>query len=582
MATTKKKSAGGSRTTVNLINPMRGLDEQGVSFLADSKALAILENLVYVDGSDLTTEGTGYNKLYEPDVKTQTFKGYAQYNKDVYILSTNQGLLLVNVVTGESTILEAFSQDIITSYAKLNDDLIITTNVRTLLFDGVGLTRVIIPDFLQSETCKAVVSLNNRMLYVGLSNNVHSVLVSDLNNPLEANISGTNENDGYEVAIDPSTYDGLLAVNTIYEQSSNLTYAVLFKRHGIYLLKGDTNNTASVSKLYEGYGTYNNKSHVRVGNDIYFLNEQGLYNIGSTIQSGNTQVSSINTQFIQKHLDTIKDLDGRTEMVLSPNYRELLISVPNKYTRQPSSVLVYAFDRRLTVESITTTSPYWTHLTPYAFEGLHVSNERTLGFKSNGTLYELRAGNLHGDTLPTWRLTTSPLHFGAVDVYKQIDYIYAYVKSPKYPEFTASVSWHNPQGNPHSNHVITQVDELPYVLQRAHGLGEGKRKTLARYGLKDWEAPQKQGRYFYGFSQYGKALYSKPILKSKDNVYGSCYYGSAVYTKYTQTIQTIPIRGYGIGQLLTVSLSGKGEELTPLRLCGLSLRVNLGGVRFDH
>ena len=568
------------RSTYNLFHPFLGMDTTGFDFLSNDTAVYDMTNLVFVDSTDLSPEGIGYVEEVAPYNTARLFRGYGAYDSTHYIISNNKGYVKLDTTTSQYDILEQGSTDTILSHAKFNNDLVMATSGRIMLYDGSTLTEnpIMTNAGLSSTSCRAVSVYNNRMLYAGLNDNLDALLVSDLNNPTTADLTGDNANDGFLIEIDPQNSGGLVGINVVRERGTNTEYVVLFKRNAVYLMKGSTETTVSVTKIYEGYGTYNNNTHAQVGSDVYFINEQGLFSLNSTIETGNMQVESIDTVFVNKYFDKVKESYDEVELILSPTEREIWVSIPEQ--GKVKGMLVYAFDRKIIINSTPTNVPYWTYLAPYKFKGLHSFNNATFGFDSKGTLHRLRTGNLFNGEVPEWSLNFKDLTFQAPERYKSIDFGNLMLKVARYPNVTVNWQWRGGFGTQSYMEEFLRLDPAEKLLRRLTRpeTEEGRNALLASYNLPITEPSPAVGKYFYGWAKWGEARYASHEYPRIDLEYGNSHYGSDSYTSFKNNVVSFGLAGFGAGRVFSINLNGEGSEKRPVRIVGLTLRIQYGQV----
>lgn len=570
------------RKNYNLFHPFLGLDQTGHSFVSSDKMLYKMQNLVFVGETDLSTEGIGYTPVVTSFGQGTIYKGHAQYTPTQYLLSNTVGLFLLDVENTDSPYspISYGFQDSLLSSSKLNNDLIVSTTNNVYQYDGTTFSVLgILGDAgLTSTTAACLQVYNNRMLYAGLDKDPDSILVSDLNNALVSDVTGTNDNDGFIVTVDPQNTGGIVGVNVVYEKGTNKQYAVVFKRNAVYLLSGDTEATVSVVKVYEGYGTYNNRTHQQVGSDVYFINEQGLFSLSSTVETGNMQVDIIQVRLVQDLFDKVKARPEDAELVLSTTERELWVTVPNSTTID--GVLVFSYDRRMLIDSSEVNVPYWTYLKPYNFRGIHTISGVTYGFDKAGRLFQLRTGNTFDGALPRWKLSFKDLDFGHFNYYKQVDIMNIVLKCYSYPNIVVNWQWREGSGVNAFSHTISPDDPMNLVMKELTipATVEDRNTVLQSLLLPIASDTPATGKYFYGWAEFNRSRYA---LADKPHIpveYNNSYYGSASYINFKNNVLQFPLRFSGMGQMVSLSLTGTGEEHKPTRIIGSTMRVNVGQV----
>ena len=529
-----------------------------------------LTNLVYVDKTDLSTEGIGHKQVVPAFVGSDTFGGHARYDAETLLLSNSKGIVRVNQTTKAYDILSFATRDDLRVSARLNNDLVIPTSNRMLVYDGTNL----LTNPISATTCQTVAIFNNRMVYAGFSDAPHDVLVSDLNNALVADIAGSNPNDGFRITVDPTTQGGLIAMTSVYAKGNNEQYVVLFKRNSIYLLRGSTQATVTVTKIYEGYGTFNSRSVAPVGSDVYFVNEQGFFSLSSTVENGDMLVNVIDTTAVDSTWRELSKYPDRVEISLSPTEREIWVTFPD-VRGDPAGVLVYSYDRRVRYGSGDTILPYWTKLIPYAFSGLHAVNSVTYGFDKVGALVQLRVGNTFGDNVPQWSLHIPNLDLDKLERHKQVDHGFVLLKVGTYPNFNVSWNWRQGDGSQSFHQGYMRLDpHSAFISQAARPALELERNTfLAEYGLPTGGVV---GKYFYNWCNYGTAYYAEAQTPFIDNEYKKSYFGAASFASYKDNVVQFPLRGMGMGQMLSLTLDGQGHPVHPPRIAGVTLQVYFG------
>ncbi len=131
---------------------------------------------------------------------------------------------------------------------------------------------------------------------------------------------------------------------------------VVLKRNSVYVVTADpittssadsthTLGNATVTKLSENIGCVSHRSAARVGNDIWFLSDDGVFSLGRVIADNQREIKQARSLPVQDIIDSINWLAADTAAALFWDNRYML-SLPVGEETLPSVTLVYNTQRQ--------------------------------------------------------------------------------------------------------------------------------------------------------------------------------------------------------------------------------------------
>lgn len=377
---------------------------------------------------------------------------------------------------------------------------------------------------------KFVENHQDRLLYLnfqggtGAATKYESHAILSNQNAGEAfTLPATTAAHAYIAQIGPGDGQVITGARSIHIPATNKAQSVIFKERSTYALIGSSGKASdsdafNVVKMNGGYGAFNNRSIVQVGNDILALNEFGVTSYSSSTDSGTIQPAAIQSDFVKRIIDSLNyDYKHKCWAIHLPARREVWFALPTGANTVTNTILVYKYPS----PGDPSGAPKWSRRSGFSpICGALYQKTFYTGF-NDGIVGQMFNSSQYDDTGIAWRYEYPYLKFGSEKQIKRVLSGDAHFKVRSNQTATLQHNWKGGNNN------------------------DGGSRTLAVS------------------TTVGGAVYGT-------GVYGTDYYGSQEEVK-------APFNIHGNGERVKFTLSGTTNETGP-EFLGITPAVEAGAV----
>lgn len=335
----------------------------------------------------------------------------------------------------------------------------------------------------------------------------HVVLSDDL--APETYTIGTSATNAVVFQVAPGDGQSVKAVKTFNLPFTNEQLLLIFKDRSIYSLSGNTPVTFALNLVNSNFGCLNNRCAVQVGNDVLFMDINGVYSITTANTSGTMQPKAIASEMI---LDTLATMNltqkDKAFVVHLPGRREVWFHIPTGSSSEPDTVLVYHYNTDPQGNPVNA----WSVRTGYSPTSAVIYNKTFYSGNSTGYVNQWFGSSNYNGTGYNYIYRYPFFNFGTQAQNKRVVECYIWLKLFGNESFTVTTEW--------------------------RGGGNNTRRSVAVV----------------------------PTLPSGIGVYGTGIYGTSIYGSSAGVFKKVRVPVLGNGEQLQISISGTTSNNGPIIL----------------
>lgn len=341
------------------VGNLEGVDEKTNTLLTPITRAELIENLHIDKTGTWNSHRQGYTNLgsqFESGAQVDGLGHYRDINGNDYVLMAINGKIKhINYVTGAQTaqISTGATAGNNTTFKTLADKVYsIEKGSNPYSWAGSGsmtattmFPKTVDVDVYEKPYVGEVFA--NRMAYANFNGSTKypsTVIISELEDPEGLDTSSTSDAMAFILGVEVGDGRAIKNLKRLYipiQESDNL---MVCKERGIWAITGNTPTTFESVLINEEVGCLNKNCAVKYGNDLIFMDENGIHSISAATQSGSIIYAGVESDMV---IDTLTSLNYTArELAFAahlPLRKELWFAFPTGTRDYCDSALVYKY-----------------------------------------------------------------------------------------------------------------------------------------------------------------------------------------------------------------------------------------------
>lgn len=355
-----KKSSGGKVKAFALVGNTKGINEQDGVFGIQPDSAETVENMHRSKGGQFSVFNQG-NVNFSAEIESATRVDALGYFKtdagNTYMLAASNGKVkhinsatgaVVGDVTTNNTAGNLVSFCSFKGYVYIAEE-----SMAPLKWDGTTTSAMgAFPVTVGSDTYtkpKILRTFQNRIVACNFENFPSHFGITNSLTGETITIPAVGAGDGLISQINPGDGEQITSFESFYNAAQGEEIGIFFKTRGVYAITGDSPITTEgilykISKISDQYGCLNHQCSARVGNDVFFMDRNNIYNITNSVQSGDIKPTILGGKRVQDTLATMNVTQSAKAWVKHMPWRqEVWFAIPTGSSAEVDTIIVYRY-----------------------------------------------------------------------------------------------------------------------------------------------------------------------------------------------------------------------------------------------
>jgi hypothetical protein len=272
----------------------------------------------------------------------------------------------------------------------------------------------------------------NRLMLAGDPIFPNALYISASEDP-ETFTPDTTEESAGAIQVSPGDGQYITALVPMFMPYTNEQILLIFKNRSIYALKGNSASDFTLQQVANHVGAVSPKAVLTVGQEVWFLSEEGISSLGVNTQLGVLALGNLSAKVQQ-----LTNYLNRSQLQKAFAFHDIARQEVWWWVAEGSSNI----PNRVWIQKNLDGTPIWSvrqGLTAYC--GLALPTGELITGSSGGTWHQQRLGTTYNGATINWQYKTPPLALGNTTLSKRLSSVDLYLREISQSALTVTAEW---------------------------------------------------------------------------------------------------------------------------------------------